>query len=64
MRQCPDLKEQGIANNNKADFFLSIHVNSSLTPRGVGHENYVSSRRVKRLGLQGTSNSIKEGCSS
>ena len=32
-----------IANNNKADFFLSIHVNSSLTPRGVGHENYISS---------------------
>ena len=31
-----------VANNNKADFFLSIHVNSALSGKGVGHENYVS----------------------
>ena len=33
-----------IANNNKADFFLSIHINSSPTPKGMGHENYISTK--------------------
>ena len=33
-----------VANTNNAEFFLSIHVNASATNKGIGHENYISTK--------------------